>query len=70
MSAMDRAVQRINSLIKHPSTPEMRKNVLRMMAAQMVDPSTQSSLRMGMELALLIIEEEFGSETEKPRTTG
>lgn len=68
MSAMDRTIKRINDLIARPSTPELRRNVLRMMANQMIDPSTESSVRMGLELALMIIEEEFGDESKQPRT--
>lgn len=69
MSAMDRTIKRINDLIARPSTPELRRNVLRMMANQLIDPSTESSVRMGLELALMIIEEEFGDESKQPRTT-
>ena len=67
--SMQNSVNRINRLIAQPSTPEIRKSVLRMMEAQLVDPSTASGLRMGLELALDIIEEEFSDEP-KPRTTG
>ena len=66
---MDRTIKRINDLIARPSTPELRRNVLRMMANQLIDPSTESSVRMGLELALMIIEEEFGDESKQPRTT-
>jgi hypothetical protein len=67
--SMQNSVNRINRLIAQPSTPEIRKSVLRMMEAQLVDPSTAAGLRMGLELALDIIEEEFSDEP-KPRATG
>jgi hypothetical protein len=66
--SMSNAKQRINRLIRQPSTPEVRKTVLKMMQSQMMDPSTSDSVRMGLELALDIIEEEFGDEP-KPRAT-
>lgn len=63
----ENTVHRIRRLIAQPSTPEIRKSVLRMMEGQLVDPSTAAGLRMGLELALDIIEEEFSDEP-KPRT--
>lgn len=67
--SMSNAKQRINRLIRQPSTPEVRKTVLKMMQSQMMDPSTSQGVRMGLELALDIIEEEFRDEP-KPRATG
>jgi hypothetical protein len=67
--SMSSAKQRINRLIRQPSTPEVRKTVLKMMQSQMMDPSTSQGVRMGLELALDIIEEEFSDEP-KPRAAG
>lgn len=66
--SMTDAKRRINRLIRQPSTPEVRKTVLKMMQMQMMDPSTSAGVRMGLELALDIIEEEFSDEP-KPRAT-
>lgn len=65
---MENVVSRINKMIGNPSTPPMRRTVLRMMGEQMIDPAVASSVKMGLELALDIIEEEFYSERSKPRT--